>query len=198
MWNNEYSDDDNDDEVDDKSSNGSGDKYNDDSDDNNNDEQDDKYNDESDDEYNYKENAFNNNNFSNNNQTQNQIKDLVNYNNLNNYNKFIDYYSNKGYQISFRRTQEVDKDGKTKFNSEVIFTKQPRKIEKVIKEYTSEYVEGTTLKPIVRSYKTGIIFKDTHYYTDYEEVKCPYKKNYERTVTYYSDGTIDYSDLREI
>ena len=168
------------------------DELDDEQDDDFDDDSEDKYNDESDDEYNYKENK------SSTKEQTNQTTGLVNYNNFDNYNKFVDFYSNKGYQVTFRRTQEVDKNGTQKLYSDIIFTKQPKRIEKVIKEYSSQLVEGTTLKPVVRSYKTGLIFKDKHYYTDYEEVPCPYKKNYERTVIYYSDGTIDYSDWREI
>ncbi len=162
------------------------------------DKSDDKYNDESDDEYNYKENSLNIKNSSNEKQTENKTTALVNYNSINNYNKLIDFYSKKGYQITFRRTQEVDKDGKSKFNCDVIFAKHPKTIVKVLKEYTSQYVDGTKLEPVVKLYKTGIIFKDIHFYTDYVRVPCQYKYNYERTATYYSDGTINYNDWREI
>ena len=151
-----------------------------------------------DDEYNFQNNSINCKNDSLKNQTKKQTTDLVNYNNFNDYNKFIDFYSNKGYQVTFRRTQEIEKNGTKKCNLDIIFTRQPKKIEKVIKEYDSRLLNGATLMPVLKCYTTGLIFKDKHFYTDYEVVPCPYKQNYERTVTYYSDGTIDYSDWREI
>ena len=52
--------------------------------------------------------------------------------------------------MTFRRTQKFDKNGIQKLYSDTFFTKQPKRIEKIIKEYSSQLVEGTTLIPITK------------------------------------------------
>jgi WD40 repeat protein len=49
-----------------------------------------------------------------------------------------------------------------------------------------------------KNFKTGIIFKDTHYYQTQRVIPKDHYQKQERTVTHYSDGTVSYGDWRNV
>ena len=90
-------------------------------------------------------------------------------------------------------------DGKIEFQSRIdIFKNQPRKIVDRFSETRIDKVKDFEIQTQTKSYKTGLIFKDTHYYDTQTVIpKISYNK-YQRTVTKYSDGTSNYGDWRQI
>lgn len=74
-----------------------------------------------------------------------------------------------------------------------------KKIEKIITEKKCEKKKDFTIKTEVKTYQTGILFfKKDHNYTTEKVIPIEKEINYERTVTYYTDGTINYGDWREV
>ena len=136
------------------------------------------------------------------------------YYNNNNYNKnhqnglmtFDDFFSNmmkfvnkEGYNITFSQTKIAHPDGRIEFKSDIGFSKnKPRTIVRTFKETKNEFRKDFKIINQTKSYKTGIIFKDTHYYETQKVIPNNYYVKFERTVTEYSDGTYNYGDWREI
>ena len=75
---------------------------------------------------------------------------------------------------------------------------QGRTIAKIITEKKCETKKDYQIKTEQKSFQTGIFFKDTHFYTTEKVVPSEKEVNYERTVTYYTDGTINYGEWREV
>ena len=73
-----------------------------------------------------------------------------------------------------------------------------KKIVKIVTEKKCETKKDFQIKTEQKSFETGLIFKDTHYYTTEKVIPSEKEINYERTVTYYNDGTINYGDWREV
>ena len=73
-----------------------------------------------------------------------------------------------------------------------------KKIEKILTEIKCETKKDFKIQTEQKSFKTGLIFKDTHYYTTQKVIPSEKEVKFERTVTYYTDGTINYGDWREI
>ena len=73
-----------------------------------------------------------------------------------------------------------------------------KKIEKIVTEKKCETKKDFQIKTEQKSFQTGLIFKKTHYYTTEKVIPSEKEINYERTVTYYNDGTINYGDWREV
>ena len=75
---------------------------------------------------------------------------------------------------------------------------QGRTIAKIITEKKCETKKEYQIKTEQKSFQTGIFFKDTHFYTTEKVVPSEKEVNYERTVKYYTDGTINYGEWREV
>ena len=102
----------------------------------------------------------------------------------------------KGY--SFEKTKVVHPDGTVEFMSRFYNNNKTRQVTKTIKETKTERVKDYGIRSETKSYQTGLIFKDTHYYQTQKVVPKDYYVNYERTVTYYDDGTVNYGDWRRV
>ena len=100
---------------------------------------------------------------------------------------------------NFVQTKIQHPDGRIEFQSRIDISKNHPK--KIINTYDEKKVDVTTdfiLEPQLKSYKTGIIFKDTHFYETLNIIPITIHKIYQRTVTQYNDGTSDYGDWRQI
>lgn len=70
---------------------------------------------------------------------------------------------------------------------------------KIITEKKSEKKKDYQIKTETKSFETGVLFfKKTHYYNTDKIIPIEKDINYERTVTYYSDGTISNGEWREV
>lgn len=115
-------------------------------------------------------------------------------------------FEEDGYKITQQKKLRIYDDGSTEEGEWETISKIEmqktneieRSIEKVITESKIVDEKDIQISNETKSYKTGLIFKDTHYYET--QVITPIKKQvkYERTVTYYKDGQINYGDWRKV
>ena len=117
--------------------------------------------------------------------------------------KYNDFFSNcldkKGYNLKLTQSRIDHPDGRVEFQSSINVSKnKPREIVNSFTQNKRELVKDFDIINQTKSYKTGIIFKDTHYYETQKVIPKNYYVNYERTVDQYDDGTKNYGDWRQI
>ena len=115
-------------------------------------------------------------------------------------------FEENGYKITQQRKTRIYDDGSTEDGEWETISKieipkpieQGRKILKIITEKETRIEKDFHIENHTKSYKTGLIFKDTHYYN--EQTVTPNNKEvqFERTVTYFSDGLINYGEWRRV
>ena len=113
-------------------------------------------------------------------------------------------YDEDGYRITQQRKTRIYDDGSIENGEWETISKieipkqieQGRTIEKIITETKKEIKKDYKIESKTKSYKTGLIFKDTHYYETQETTPIEKEELYERTVTYYKDGIINYGEWR--
>ena len=119
-----------------------------------------------------------------------------------NYDKFfssLDCYGKKGYNVHLSQSKINHPDGRVEYQSSIDFSKnEPRKVVKSFTQNKRELKKDYDIINQTKSYQTGLIFKDTHYYETQKVVPKNYYVNYERTVDQYNDGTKNYGDWRQI
>ena len=124
------------------------------------------------------------------------------YNNKNYYNDCysgISSLEKKGYNVNLAQSKIFHPDGRVEYQSKLNFTKdEPRKVVRRFTQTKTELKKDFDLINQTKTYKTGIIFKDTHYYNIQRVIPKDYYVNYERTVEEYNDGTINYGDWKRI
>ena len=124
------------------------------------------------------------------------------YNNKNYYNSLysgINKLEKKGYNLNLAQSKIFHPDGRVEYQSKLNFTKdEPRKVVRRYTQTKTELIKDFDLINQTKSYETGLIFKDTHYYNILRVIPKDYYVNYERTVEEYNDGTINYGDWRQI
>ena len=138
--------------------------------------------------------------YKNNYQKQNQNNMIVGYNDFYNFMNCIQ----NGFKVELQQKQIINDDGTKEIVTSRTFLPiqqkqhQPRKIVDIRTEKRTERIKDFNVQRVLHSYETGLIFKDTHYYTTQEVFPFERLKTYERTVTYYDDGTVNYGDWRAI
>jgi hypothetical protein len=111
----------------------------------------------------------------------------------------IDSLDKKGYNLKLTQSRIDHPDGRVEYQSSINLSKnKPREIVNSFTQNKRELVKDFDVINQTKSYKTGIIFKDTHYYETQKVVPKSYYVNYERTVDQYDDGTKNYGDWRQI
>ena len=114
------------------------------------------------------------------------------------YNDFFSNFEKKGYNVNLIQSKIDHPDGRVEYQSRInLFKNEPRKIVNSFTENKRELVKDYDIINQTKSYKTGIIFKDTHYYETQKVVPKNYYVNYERTIDQYNDGTKNYGDWRQ-
>ena len=112
--------------------------------------------------------------------------------------EFFNYFLEKNFEFHGSHRETINKDGSRNFETTYSFIPkyQQRKIVDIKEETKYEKEKDFEVKTVTRSYKTGLIFKKTHYY-DTQTIR-PFTRNvkYKRTVTYYNDGIINYGEWR--
>jgi hypothetical protein len=111
----------------------------------------------------------------------------------------FDCFGKKGYNVNLTQSKINHPDGRVEYQSSFNLTKnEPRKVVKSFTQNKRELVKDYDIINQTKSYQTGIIFKDTHYYDTQKVVPKNHYVNYERTVDLYNDGTKNYGDWRQI
>ncbi len=148
-----------------------------------------------------------NNNYNYTNKYQNNQIDL--YKNNNNFNggygimeyniDTITHLAKNGIACEIKQTKTINKDNKPEISTTMNFYKYERKPRQITKEEIESKVETINDYEIITKQNcitTGIIFKDHHYFETQKVIPKPKNIPYERKVTYYDDGTINYGDWR--
>ena len=150
------------------------------------------------------DNEYNeNNNYEKNpccNMDKNQENKIVNFNMNNNIANLV----NKGYKVEIEQKQTIKKDGNTEncikatiFPPDYNKEREQRKVANIITEKKVLNKKDFYIKNEIKSFQTGIFFKDTHYYNSPKVIPFNRKQSYERTVLVYNDGNINYGEWRE-
>ena len=108
---------------------------------------------------------------------------------------------NNNFEIKLTQNKKYNLDGTVEIENSIFCTPKKtneRKIIDVKKETRNILIKDYKIEYQTKSFKTGIIFKDTHYYQIQKVIPLDHYQKQERTVTYYSDGTISYGDWRNI
>ena len=101
--------------------------------------------------------------------------------------------------VGFVQTNIKHPDGRNEFTYRVDISKNnPRKIINTYTETKTVKKKDFDIQTQTKSYQTGLIFKDTHYYETQKVIPKVVSQKYQRTVTQYSDGTSNYGDWRPI
>ena len=150
------------------------------------------------DDYN-EENSYEKNPYYNNSPIKNNYQyGITNYNNCFNKNIF-DKVEKGELNVGFTNTKIQHPDGRVEFQSRIdIFKNRPRTITKTFNQTRVEKIRDFKIETQTKSFKTGLIFKDTHYYDTQKVIPKDTYNKYQRTVTKYSDGTTNYGDWRLI
>lgn len=114
-------------------------------------------------------------------------------------------FEKDGYKIIESRKIRIFDDGSIEEGEWEIISKNEiqkfepgRKIEKIEKETKVEEVDDIEVVTEQKSFQTGYIFKDTHYYDSQKVIPKKKKIKQERTVIYYKDGFTNYGEWRRI
>lgn len=125
--------------------------------------------------------------------------------NLKNVKDEFQNYNENGYKITKQRKTRIYDDGSIEEGEWEIVSKveipqfeQGRVIESIKTETKKELRQDYKIENETKSYKTGLIFKDTHYYETQKIIPVTREETYERTVTYYKDGKINHGEWRLI
>lgn len=107
---------------------------------------------------------------------------------------FFDKYLSEGFAFKI----DIREKNKERFMSATFFPVQnQRKVKEIRTEKKTEIIKDYDIKNNLKSFQTGLIFKDTHYYETQRVIPKNRKVEYKRDVTYYTDGSVNYGDWRE-
>lgn len=115
-------------------------------------------------------------------------------------------FEEDGYKITQQKKLRIYDDGSTDEGEwetvskiEIQKTNEiERAIEKITTETKMEDENDFKIQNETISFKTGFIFKDTHYIETQKVLPVKKKTKYERTVTYYKDGQVNYGEWRKV
>ena len=125
--------------------------------------------------------------------------EIVNYNGGGFPKNFFDMMENNGYNLDLSQSRIKHPDGRLEIQSKIGFSKhKPRKIVNTYQEKKTEVKKDYDKKTYTNSFKTGLIFKKRHYYETQKVIPKQIYENYQRTVTQYDDGSVNYGDWRRI
>ena len=111
----------------------------------------------------------------------------------------IDSLDKKGYNLKLTQSRIDHPDGRVEYQSSINLSKnKPREIVKSFTQKKRELVKDFDVINQTKTYETGLILKDTHYYETQKVIPKSYYVHYERTVDQYNDGTKNYGDWRQI
>ena len=90
-------------------------------------------------------------------------------------------------------------DGRIEFQSNIGISKnKPRSVVNTYNETKTEVKKDFDIINQTKSYQTGLIFKDTHYYETQKVIPRNTYEKYVRSVSQYDDGTYNYGDWRKV
>lgn len=115
-------------------------------------------------------------------------------------------FEEDGYKITQQKKLRIYDDGSTEEGEWETVSKieiqkadeKERGVEKIMTETKIEEESDFKIKNETVSFKTGLIFKDTHYFETQKAIPVKKQTKYERTVTYYKDGQINYGEWRKV
>lgn len=108
-------------------------------------------------------------------------------------------FNKLGFNVNLTQSRIKYPDGKIKLQSSIcLYKNKPRQIVKTYFEKKTDVLNDFDIDYKTKSYKTGFIFKKTHYYETARVIPKKRYIRYERTVTQYDDGSINYGDWRRI
>ena len=128
---------------------------------------------------------------------KNNQQNIINFDNF--VPNFVEYMKNEGCDFNMTQTKIIHPDGRIEYNRNFGFSKnKPRKIVRTYTETKREKRKDYEIQSETKYFKTGIIFKDKHYYETQKVIPKDYYVRFERTVNEYSYGTKNYGEWREI
>ena len=108
---------------------------------------------------------------------------------------------NNNFDIKLTQNKKIRKDGTVEIENSIFCTPNKsnvRKISDIKTETRTNLIKDYRIETQTKNFKTGIIFKDTHYYQTQKVIPLNRYEKEERTVTYYNDGTVSYGEWRKI